>query len=151
MVIPNIVVLQCCALRGYCMPEFDVSISEDKRFVIYRPDTIGGALEDFVRRRQAVRALAEQHDVKRVLLDYRGKTLSVNAGFFEAALSGPRLRSELDWRIAVVISIDAPSHSIELAHSLSEFLRAMKQEARTFYDYSEASDWLMEAGRDAST
>lgn len=127
------------------MPGIDIALSADGRYVIYRPDTVGAAFEQFVRRRNAIREAAEQHGVKRVLLDYRGKTLSVSGGFFEAALAGPRLRSDHDWRIAVVVSMDAPTHAIELAQTLSEFLRAMRQESRTFFSFPDARDWLLEA------
>lgn len=125
---------------------FELALSEDKRFVIFKPQEIGSSLDVFVRRRAAIGAFADKHGVNSILMDYRGRKLSLDPGFFEAALTSPRLKLKNHWRVAILVSLDVPQHSIELATGLADILNAMGQDARNFLDLAAAVLWLAKPG-----
>ena len=125
---------------------FELALSEDKHFVIFTPQEIGGALDVFVRRRTAIGAFADKHGLNSILMDYRGRKLSLDPGFLEAALTSPRLKLKNHWRVAILVSLDVPQHSIELATGLADILNAMGQDARKFFDLADAARWLARPG-----
>jgi hypothetical protein len=121
---------------------FELSVSADKTIVIFRPNQVGESHDEFVRRRDAIGACAARHGLSKLLLDYRGKSLSLDKAFFEVVISSPGLKIRAKWRIAILISIAAPSYTVELATGLAEVLQAMGQDALQFFEYSLAVDWL---------
>ena len=129
---------------------FDLQISENKRFIIYRPESISNPIGEFVDRIAAIGRFADRYGVSRILADYRDKAPSLDAGLFDTILAAPELSGERKWRVAILFSIGAQSYSLELASYMADFLEAKGQEAKLFIVGSEAEAWLLDTSRDST-
>ena len=130
---------------------YEIVLSDCARYVIFRPNKIGRVLEEFMRRRTAIIDFSDEHGVDNILMDYRGTSLSVEPGFFGAALAEPGIKAKRKRRVAVLLSIGDPSHSIFVAASLADMLAATGHDACRFLDHAEAVSWLVNSASAPAT
>ena len=85
--------------------------------------------------------------MSKILADYRDKAPSLDPGLFDTILSAPELSRERKWRVAILFSLGARSHSLELASYMADFLKAKGHEATMFTAGSDAEAWLLDTSQ----
>ena len=122
--------------------DYSLSIAESGKFVIYRPEKVVEKYEAFVHRFHAASEFADRHHLTRFLLDFREQALSLDSGFFRAAVGEPALKSPRKWRLAILIAPASSAQAIETAAGYAEVFQSFQQESKHFLSLAEASAWL---------
>ena len=122
---------------------YELELSPCSRYVYFRPLDVPTSAEEVSRRRQAIGDFARANNVKRVMLDYRGRNLPQGLPHYDSVMEARQALISEEWRVAFLISAAPAGISDKLVKGLAKLLLGMTVSAAWFIAREKAEEWLV--------